>query len=106
MTRKKKTINESGIQPVECKVLVLPETLDKKTPGGIILPDDHKDRRDAAAVRGILIAAGDMAFDDWKGAFPEIGAKVLFSRYAGQTHKVEDVEYRLCNDTDIAAVLA
>lgn len=97
--------NESKIRPVEYKVLIEPEIVEEKTTGGIILTPTTKDREQMAQVRGLLIAIGGNAFEDWENK-PKIGDKVYFGKYAGYIVKGNDgKEYRLCNDKDICAII-
>lgn len=98
-------MNKSGIQPVEYKVLIKPEVVETKTAGGLYLPDQTKDKDQMAQVKGILVAIGGNAFEDWNGA-PQIGDNVYFAKYAGYVVKGEDgEEYRITNDKDICAVI-
>lgn len=98
-------MNQSGIQPVEYKVLIKPEVVEEKTAGGIILAQNTKDKDQMAQVKGILVAVGANAFEDWKDEIA-IGDKVYFSKYAGFVIEGEDgEEYRLANDKDIAATI-
>ncbi len=102
--------NESGILPTEYKVLISPVEVDQKTRGGIIIPDETKDRDQFAQMKGTLVAVSPLAFtyDDWKnGSPPKPGDTVLFAKYAGAVVDGKDgKKYRLTNDKDIAAVLA
>jgi len=102
--------NPSGILPTEYKVLIAPKAIDEKTKGGIIIPDQTKERDQFAQMEGELIAVSPLAFtyDDWKGHLPpKPGDRVLFAKYAGANVKGRDgKDYRLCNDKDVAAVLA
>ena len=105
-------MNASGINPTEYKVLISPIKVDEKTKGGIILPDEHKDREQFAQMQGILVAVSPLAFtyadqDSWGEApNPKPGDKVLFAKFAGAAVKGKDgADYRLVNDKDIAAVL-
>lgn len=98
-------MNESGVYPVEYKVLIKPEVVENKTSGGLYLPDQTKDKDQMAQVKGVLVAIGGNAFEDWQAA-PEIGDKVYFAKYAGYVIKGEDgEEYRLANDKDVAAII-
>lgn len=104
--------NESGVFPTEYKVLISPIRVDEKTKGGIILPDEHKDREQFAQMQGTLVAISPLAFTyadkgDWgEAAKPKPGDKVLFAKFAGAAVKGKDGnDYRLVNDKDIAAVL-
>ena len=101
--------NESGIYPVEYKILVLPIEVEEKTQGGIILPDETKERDQFAQMKGTLVAASPLAFsyDDWKDAQPpKPGDTVLFAKYAGAVVNGKDgKKYRIVNDKDVCAVL-
>jgi chaperonin GroES len=103
-------LNKSGIEPTEFKVLIKPKTVEEKTAGGIIIPDESKDREQFAQMEGELVAVSPLAFTyaDWKdGSPPKPGNRVLFAKFAGAKVKGRDsVEYRIVNDKDIAAVLS
>jgi chaperonin GroES len=97
--------NKSGIQPVEFKVLILPDSVKERTAGGIILPEMMKDKEQMAQVKGQIVAVGGDAFADWKDA-PVPGMRVYFGKYAGYMVTGEDgQEYRLVNDKDLVAVI-
>ena len=99
--------NTSGIQPVEYKVLVLPEKIEEKTEGGIILPDQTKEKEEWAQIKATLIAVGGNAFKDpdWQKPVPQIGHQVYSAKYAGNFLEGEDgKEYRRWRDKDIAAI--
>jgi len=99
--------NKSGIQPIEYKVLVLPDILSDATVGGIIRPDRVKEIEQAAAVRGWLVAAGGKAFEDFGEPMPKIGDRIQYAKYSG-VHEVpgaDGKQYILCNDKDIAAII-
>lgn len=105
--------NESGIYPTEYKVLIAPKTVEEKSKGGIIIPDQTKERDQFAQMEGELVAISPLAFTyanaaEWNGAErPKPGDRVLFAKYAGAVVKGRDgVDYRIVNDKDIAAVLA
>lgn len=99
--------NESGIRPVEYKVLVKPIKVEKKTAGGIILAESAREKEEFAQSKGVLIAAGAIAFTDphWLDC-PKPGDTILFDKYAGSSVKGLDGEtYRLINDKEIGAVM-
>jgi chaperonin GroES len=105
--------NPSGIKPTEYKVLVQPIKVDAKTKGGIILPDEHKDREQFAQMQGTLVAISPLAFTyageaDWGDAEkPKPGDKVMFAKFAGAAVKgMDGADYRIINDKDVSAVLA
>jgi chaperonin GroES len=101
-------MNQTGIKPVEYKVLIEVDEVSDKSDGGLFLPDSARERQEMAHDRGTLIEVGGMAFGDWKGNTPQIGDKVIFNKYAGSMiqHRQEKLtKYRLCNDKDICAIL-
>lgn len=105
-------MNSSGIKPTEYKVLVKPIKVDDKTKGGIILPDEHKDREQFAQMQGTLIAISPLAFtyaddDAWGDAEkPKPGDKVMFAKFAGAAVKgMDGADYRIINDRDLTAVI-
>lgn len=100
-------MNSSGIKPVEYKVLVKPIEVDRKTKGGIYLPDESYDREKFAQQEGVLVAKSEDAFTNpqWLNE-PKVGDKILYDRYAGCTVKGMDGEdYRLINDKEIGAII-
>jgi len=106
-------MNTSGIQPVEYKILILPEqaeetdeTLKRAKAAGLVLVDKTTEREKMAQVKGRLVAAGGNAFEDWAGRAPKVGDAVYFAKYAGYVIKGDDgQEYRLCNDKDVSAIV-
>lgn len=102
--------NTSGLIPVEYKIVVLLDEVQKKTEGGIYLPDNTHEREQMAQVKGTLIAVGGMAFNEgyegeWKGTIPKPGDRVLVSKYPGATFEGDDgKEYQCCQDKDILGI--
>jgi co-chaperonin GroES (HSP10) len=98
--------NESGLQPVELKVLVLPDTIEEKV-GSLYMPDTVRDKESRAQVKATLIAVGGNAFDDWKEPVPCPGDRVYMGKYAG----IKDITgkdgktYNLIRDNDILAII-
>ena len=101
-----KDFNQSGIQPVEYKALVRPDVVEKKTSGGIYLPDTTHEMQELAQVKAHLIAVGGNAFEGWVGKIPRVGHRVYVAKYAGIRVKGADGrQYQIVNDKDIAAVI-
>jgi co-chaperonin GroES (HSP10) len=97
------------IRPVEYKALVLPDTVDDKSAGGLFLPDSTRERLEYAMDRGTLIAVGEGFFNQLPGPVPEVGSKIMFDKYKGALIGVEingaRRQVRLINDKDICAIL-
>jgi chaperonin GroES len=104
-------MNTSGIQPLDLRVLVLPDPIEEKTVGGIILPDQHKEREKFATMKATLIAVGVNAWEEAAARSqifvkPVPGDRVLISKYGGVLISGDDgKEYRLMNDEDVTALL-
>lgn len=102
--------NTSGINPVEFKILVLPQEVEKKTKGGLILADTTVEKNEFGRMEGILVAASPMAFkfEDWpEGArSPQVGDRVMFSRYNADSVQGRDgAIYWIMNDKSVMAVM-
>ena len=101
-------INSSGILPTGGHILILPELVEEKTAGGIILPKTTQDKEQQAATVGKVVAIGPSAWKDLDDGLPwcQVGDKVSYARYAGIGMTGQDAQkYVLTNDNDILSVL-
>lgn len=99
--------NESGLSPVEFKVLVLPDVIEEKV-GSIFIPDQKRDRDQMAQFKGTIVAVGARAFFDWEIDRNKLvpGARILYARYAGKPIDGADGKsYRVIRDQDISMVI-
>lgn len=101
--------NESGIRPVEFKVVIKPDRVEEKV-GSILMPDEAHEKQKWAQVKGTLIAKGGKAFGDpftpEEAEKLQPGARIMFSKYQGVTFYGPDGdEYRLCVDKDIGGLV-
>ena len=98
-----------NIQPTEFKVLIKPDKVETQTSGGLYLPDSARDKQQFSVDRGEVVAFGEGFFRDLPGPTPKVGQRVIFNRYAGSLITVvedgERIDYRLCNDKDICAIM-
>ena len=95
-----------GMKPTEYRVLVKPDPVERKTEGGIVLPESVAEQREMAQQKGSLVAVGGNAFEDWNGDIPKVGDRILFGKYKGfEAEGADGEKYRLCNDKDITAIL-
>ena len=101
--------NKSGIRPVEYKILILPDSVEETTAGGIIKPLRAHEMEQWAQVKGTLVALGGKAFIDFPEAEREVlkpGARVYYRKYEGIVIPGADgEEYRLCNDKDVGGLV-
>jgi chaperonin GroES len=92
------------IRPLNDRVLVVRVEEEKKTAGGIIIPDTAKEKPQ----EGKIIAAGPGKMDDNGKRTPlnvKKGDKILFSKYAGTEIKIDGVEHIFMREDDILGVL-
>lgn len=105
--------NESGLVPCEYKVLIRPEAIEETDPTlararaiGLQLTHDTTERERMAQVKGVLVAAGGNAFQDWHEPIPKVGDTVFYAKYAGMNVLAKDgTELRLAQDKDISAIV-
>jgi co-chaperonin GroES (HSP10) len=120
----KNPLNESGIEPCGNRLLVKPDSLEEVTEGGIVIPDQVKNRHEDAAGYGYVIAVGPDAFlhsvsitkrhidgtfrtaeqtaVGYSGKWVKPGDRVAFRPYVGLNSTGEDGErYLIFNDEDI-----
>lgn len=102
---------KAGIRPVGYNVLIAVKTAEEVTKGGIILPEDHIDKKEGDAEYGRIISISDMAFTggDWAllEEKPKCDDVVFFQRYQGREVKGDDGKaYRLIPDEAIYGVKA
>ena len=97
--------NLSGIIPKGHRVLVLPEVIEEKSAGGIIVSigNDLK-REELAQINGRVIAMGNTCYHDQVEPWCAVGDTVIFGKYSGLFYPGEDgLKYRIVNDLDIVA---
>lgn len=101
--------NESGVTPVEYKVVIKKDDAEKTTEGGIIIPETLREQDPHCQTTGTLVAMGERAFEDF-GAKErkrfKPGVKVMVTKYAGTKFQSADrVAYFICKDIEITAIL-
>ena len=89
----------SKIQPLANRVLVKPTAAPEKTVGGIIIPDDPKEK----PMRGEVIAVGEGTKDE--AMILKVGDQVLFGKYTGTELEVDGEKYLIMHQSDVLAVL-
>jgi chaperonin GroES len=92
------------IRPLGERVVVKTLPHEEKTKGGIVLPDTAKEKPQEGEVvavgNGRLLETGQRVPIDLKP-----GDRILFSKYAGNEVKIDDVEYLIMREADILGVI-
>ena len=99
-------MNESGIQPLNCTVLIAPEKREERTAGGLILPEQAREREQFAVTRGKIVAMCPSAFYEMEAGRPAVGDEVLFARHSGAyVDGLDGEQYRMVKDVDVTGKL-
>jgi chaperonin GroES len=100
------TVNTSGFQPCEYKVLLKLDPPEERTKGGIILPEEAKEKEQRESVISTLVARGGNAFEDWQRPWPELGHRVRTVKHPGPQFKgVDGQMYMTCQDKDVIGIV-
>ena len=92
------------IRPLHDRVIVRRLEEERKTAGGIVIPDTAAEK----PIRGEVIAVGNGKILDNGDVRPldvKVGDKVLFGKYSGTEVKVDGEELVVMREDDIMAVL-
>ena len=92
------------IRPLHDRVIVKRIEEERKSAGGIVIPDTAAEKPDQGEV--VAVGKGKKA-DDGK-LIPvdlKVGDKVLFGKYSGQTVKVKGDELLVMREEDIMGVI-
>ena len=98
-------------QPTGWRILVMPYKGKTKTEGGVILPDQVREREALATVVAYVMKLGPLAYQDPNkfGDSPEPwcseGQWVCIGRYAGSRFKIDGGEVRIINDDEVIATI-
>ena len=93
------------IRPLHDRVIVKRLDEEKKSAGGILIPDNAAEKPD----QGEVIAVGNgKVMEDGKvrPLDVKVGDRILFGKYSGSTVKVEGTEYLVMREEDIMGVVA
>ena len=92
------------IRPLHDRVIVKRIDEERKSAGGIVIPDTAAEKPD----QGEIVAVGKGKKDDNGKVIPidvKIGDRVLFGKYSGQTVKVKGDELLVMREEDLMGVI-
>lgn len=93
-----------NIRPLHDRVIVKRLESERKTSSGIVIPDSAAEKPD----QGEILAVGPGKRDDSGKVIPmdvQVGQRVLFGKYAGQSIKVDGQEVLVMREEDIMGVI-
>jgi len=93
-----------NIRPLHDRLIVKRFEEEEKTKGGIIIPDNAKEKPQQGEV--IAVGAGKV-LEDGKKAPLEVkkGDRVLFGKYSGTEIKIDGTEYLMMREEDILGIV-
>ena len=92
------------IKPLHDRVAIELVEQMTKTSGGIIIPDNAKEK----PVKGIIVAVGPGSIDSNGKRVAmdvKVGDKVLFGKWSGTEIKIDDKDLLVMKESDIMAIL-
>jgi chaperonin GroES len=93
-----------SLRPLHDRVIVKRLDQETRTASGIVLPDSAAEKPDQGEV--IAVGPGRRDNDGRRIALDlNVGDRVLFGKYAGQTVKVDNTELLVLREEDIVAVV-
>ena len=93
-----------NIRPLHDRVVVKREPEERKSPGGIVIPDTANEK----PTFGKVIAVGKgKVLDNGQTRIPDIkvGDRVLFGKYSGTEVKVDNEDIVVMREDDVMAVV-
>ena len=93
-----------NLKPLYDRVVVKPIEADEVSAGGILIPDNAKEK----PTKGEVVAVGEgKALDNGSLRAPKVkvGDKVIYGQYSGSAYKLEGVEYKIVREDDILAIV-
>jgi chaperonin GroES len=93
-----------NVKPLADRIVIMPLEAEQKTAGGIIIPDNAKEKPQKGEV--IAIGPGKIADSGQKMEMAlKKGDKVLYGKYSGTEITIEGKEYLIVRESDVLAVL-
>ena len=93
-----------NIRPLHDRLIVKRETEERKSPGGIVIPDTATEKptfgKVIAVGKGKILENGEVRPPD-----VETGDKILFGKYSGTEVKVDGEEFVVMREEDVMAVV-
>ena len=93
-----------NVKPLSDRIIIRPLEADQKTAGGIIIPDNAKEKPQ----KGEVVAVGPGKISD-NGAKIDMGLKngdkVLYGKYSGTEVSIDGADYLIMRGSDVLAIL-
>ena len=93
-----------NVKPLADRVLVRPLEAEEKTAGGIIIPDNAKEKPQ----KGEIVAVGEGKISDSGQKISmslKSGDNVLYGKYSGTEISIEDGDFLIMRESDVLAII-
>ncbi|HVJ81704.1 MAG TPA: co-chaperone GroES [Planctomycetia bacterium] len=92
----------TSLKPLDDRVVVKPAESEEKTAGGIVLPDNAKEKQQRGKV--IAVGPGKLLDNGTRATLSvKVGDDVLFGKYSGNDVKIEGDEVKIMRESDLLA---
>ncbi len=90
------------IRPLDDRVVVEPCEAEEMTAGGIVLPDNAKEKPQRGTV--LAVGPGKLLDNGQRGSLSvSVGDEVIFGKYGGTEIEIEGDEFKILRESDILA---
>ena len=92
------------LRPIQDRILIRPVEPERKTSGGIIIPDTAQEK----PMEGEVVAAGPGARDaNGRLHAPDVkvGDRVLFGKWSGSEVRLDDEDLTIIKESDVMGVI-
>ena len=93
-----------NVKPLSDRIIIRPLEAEEKTAGGIIIPDNAKEKPQKGEV--VAVGAGKISDSGQKIDMSlKTGDKVLYGKYSGTEVSIDGADYLIMRESDVLAVL-
>ena len=90
------------IRPLDDRIVVEPLEAEETTSGGIVLPDNAKEKPQRGTV--LAVGPGKLLDDGSRGSVSvTVGDEVIFGKYGGSDIEIDGLDVKILRENDILA---
>jgi len=90
------------VRPLDDRVVVEPMAAEERTAGGIVLPDNSREKQQRGTV--LAVGPGKLLDSGERGAVGVVvGDEVIFGKYGGTEIEIDGIDVKILRESDILA---
>ena len=92
------------VNPIRDRILVKPIDADTVSKGGIVIPDNAKEK----PIQGKVLGVGTGKITEEGNTIPltvKEGDVILFGKFSGQTVRIDNEDHIILNEDDVLAIV-